>query len=188
MWSRDWGRWLGRLGVCGALAVLWHGGAGAGTVPCDSSAFPSCVGGLCPTGQVCRTTGVTCECVPGGCCLQMIKLETCFQRTEAECATSGGDFTPNAFCSFGSCVLLPSPTPTNTPTVTPTVTPTNTRVPNGGSCMTSSECASLLCVNGVCVAAPSPAPAVSPNGLAIALATLIGLGALALWRTRRVGH
>lgn len=39
---------------------------------------------------------------------------------------------------------------TPTPTATPTATPTNTPVPNGGVCMTSPQCASTFCVDGVC--------------------------------------
>jgi hypothetical protein len=77
-----------------------------------------------------------------------------------------------------------TPTTTVTPTTTPTLTPTNTRVPDGGSCTTSSECASGRCVDGVCTRV-NATPTMSPNGLAIALALLIGLGAVGLWRLRR---
>jgi MYXO-CTERM domain-containing protein len=48
----------------------------------------------------------------------------------------------------------------------------------------SSQCASLVCEDGVCTAAP--APALSPNALAVALAFLLGLGGLGVWRTRRL--
>jgi MYXO-CTERM domain-containing protein len=57
-------------------------------------------------------------------------------------------------------------------------------VPNGGECEVSSQCASLVCEDGVCTAAP--APALSPNALAVALAFLLGLGGLGVWRTRRL--
>src|SRR6185295_18738183 len=76
-------------------------------------------------------------------------------------------------------------TKTNTATTTPTVTPTNTPVPNGGSCTTPADCQSLNCVNGICEPPASPAPTASTNGLAVAVAILVGLGAIAMWRSRR---
>jgi hypothetical protein len=57
-------------------------------------------------------------------------------------------------------------------------------VPNGGECEEASQCASLVCEDGVCTAAP--APAMSADALAVALIVLLGLGALGVWRMRRV--
>lgn len=181
--------WLRRLVLCAwaSFAVLCHGGAVyGGTTPCDASSFPGCLSGECPLGQGCRSDNTTCTCVPTGCCLVTVKTMQCIPHTKDECDAQSGNFIPNAFCSFDNCVLLPTATPTVTPTVTPSVTPTVTRVPNGGSCMTPAECASLNCVNGVCAGFVSPAPAVSSNGLAIGLAILIGLGAVGLWRMQRL--
>jgi hypothetical protein len=83
----------------------------------------------------------------------------------------------------------PSPSATATGTATPSasVTRTETRVPDGGSCMTGSECLSLYCVDGVCQPLPSAVPAVSVSGLMIGVGVLIGLGAIALWRQRTAG-
>jgi hypothetical protein len=101
-------------------------------------------------------------------------------------------------------------TPTCTPTSTPT--PTNTPIPNGGSCMVGSECASDICVTGVCcdracdqplercnlpgsrgvcTRAIAPAPALSDGGIAGAVIMLLVIGGLSIgglslraWRTR----
>ncbi len=178
--------------VCFSVPAL------GGTIPCDETLSAPCLSGECfglPL-QRCRLVGNSCGCVPAGCCIQTIQQATsCSVVTPEECAQAGGEFTLNAGCSgaSGPCVPLPTSTPTVTPTatatatVTPTtsVTPTRTPtgVPDGGECMTSSQCASLVCANGVCVSAS--APAVSPNGMAIVLAALFGLGAIGLWRMRR---
>jgi len=101
----------------------------------------------------------------------------------------------------------PTGTPTNTPADTPTATPTNTLVPDGGNCADPMDCISGNCVDdtccteascppgescdnpgnvGTCSADPTaPAPAISPTGVLLALALLLGIGGVALVRRRR---
>lgn len=119
-----------------------------------------------------------------------------------------------AVCSpGGDCVQAPpSPTPTVTPTatitLTPTITPTNTPIPQGGDCVTPSQCATGFCVDdvccdtvcdqpgqicnqagnrGVCTAPTAPAPTLTPRALLLALAVLGSLAAVALRRRARSG-
>jgi hypothetical protein len=107
-----------------------------------------------------------------------------------------------ASCSFTVTVGTVSPT------ATPTATPTNTSVPQGGDCATPSQCSTGFCVDGVCCntlcdqpgvicnqagnrgvcsVPTAPAPALTPRGLLMALALLVGLGAFALHRSVRSG-
>jgi hypothetical protein len=68
-------------------------------------------------------------------------------------------------------------------TATPISTPTSTRVPQGGSCMNTSQCApALLCIDGVCEAPSVPAPATSHWGLLVALGALVVIAAGSLRR------
>lgn len=62
-------------------------------------------------------------------------------------------------------------------------------IPLGGACDAQPDaCApGLVCENGVCAVAAAPAPLLSGAGLAMALASLIGLGGLAFTRRRRHG-
>ena len=90
----------------------------------------------------------------------------------------------STFIPDGNCGGQGECFPTQTPTVTPTVTPTNTRVPDGGSCMTSGECASGNCLDGICRPLPA-APAASPLALLLGLCVLIVLGGTALVRRTR---
>jgi hypothetical protein len=62
-------------------------------------------------------------------------------------------------------------------------------IPLGGACDAQADAcaAGLACVNGVCAVAPAPAPLLSPAGLAMVVASLIGLGGLAFLRRRRRG-
>lgn len=133
---------------------------------------------------------------PGGatCCL----INTsCSAASQTDCEGEGGEFICAGACNGSGCEELlnpppcpPTATPTDTPmatataTVTATATAIATPVPNGGDCTTSNQCASLTCLNGVCEPA-SPAPATSASGLVVALAILVGLGGLGLWRMRR---
>jgi hypothetical protein len=191
-------------GAFGALIVaamlFLDGAARAGTAdPCDENLSTTiCQSGGCPIGMGCRLVDVNCGCVPIGCCIRTQPSIACNGlMTQEECEEEfGGTFTPNAVCagSTGPCNLLPSPTAT--PSITPTSTATNTAaatqtptrtstpVPNGGECETSSQCASMVCENGVCTAVA--APALSPNALALALAFLLGLGAIGMWRMRHL--
>jgi hypothetical protein len=74
-------------------------------------------------------------------------------------------------------------TPTNTPTATATVAH---GLPNGASCSSDEQCASLFCSNGVCTAVASPAPAMSSYMIAVVAAALLPLGHWSLRRfTRR---
>ena len=99
----------------------------------------------------------------------------------------------------------PCGTPTATATGTPTATPT--AVPQGGSCINPTQCATGFCVTGVCCNSactapedscavpgrqgecvpnvPAPVPALSERGLLLALASFVGVAALALARARR---
>jgi hypothetical protein len=93
-----------------------------------------------------------------------------------------------------------------TATATASATPTNTGVPQGGECAAPSECATGFCADGVCcdtacdgggqqcnlegqvgicASTAAPAPTMSPRGLALALAMLVGLAAVALRRHGR---
>jgi hypothetical protein len=59
-------------------------------------------------------------------------------------------------------------------------------IPEGGACAAQPDaCATgLVCQNGICSVPAAPAPLLSTAGLAIALASLIGFGGLALIRRR----
>jgi hypothetical protein len=130
---------------------------------------------------VCRPIDAdNCACVPGGCCLVTGDGLSCLQRTQQEC----GALPNSTFVPDGNCGLSGQCFPTQTPTVTPTLTPANTRVPDGGSCMTSGECASGSCVNGTCQPVPA-APAASPSALLLGLGVLILLGGTGLVRRTR---
>lgn len=94
-----------------------------------------------------------------------------------------------------------------TPTATPTATPTNTPAGPGEACTTSSQCASMFCVDGVCCdeacdgpnevcnvpgregtclpETTAPAPALSGLGKLVALGLLVTIAALGLRRWRR---
>jgi hypothetical protein len=120
----------------------------------------------------------------------------CRNLTEAECISAQGHPFANSVCiGVNECLATrtPSATPTTTPTTTitatptqtPTATPTNTPVPNGGECMTPSQCASGICINGICQAPTAGVPAASPTGLLVGVVVLVGLGGMALLRRLR---
>lgn len=99
-------------------------------------------------------------------------------------------FTPTATATATStptatATATATATPTATSTPTATATATATLVPDGGSCVAPDECASGLCVAGVCAAlAPAAAPAASGEALAVALTVLLLIGGAALWLRR----
>ena len=100
-------------------------------------------------------------------------------------------FIPDGNCGIqGQCfpthtpTITPTPSPSMTPSITATLTPTNTPVPDGGSCMTSGQCASGNCLGGICQPVPT-APAASPLALLLGLCVLIVLGGTALVRRTR---
>jgi hypothetical protein len=165
---------------------------------------------LCPPTE-CLTviTTSTCDsdgCAPTGCCQQNFRDEFLCAETDQEVCEGGmGTFFPGGSCDLGTGMCQagsPSPTstpsqtptvtptftPSATPTVTPTGAPTSTRVPEGGSCMDTAECApNLLCVGGVCTGTSITAPATSRLGLLIALGVLIVIaaGSLSRFASRR---
>jgi hypothetical protein len=96
-------------------------------------------------------------------------------------------------------------TRTSTATATTSATPTQTKIPNGGECVTPSQCRSDFCVDGVCcnnacttpgficngptpgicAMAAAAAPTLSAMGLLVGLGALTLVAALALlWRSR----
>jgi hypothetical protein len=158
----------------------------------------------CPAETCVRviTTG-TCDgdgCKPTGCCSQVIRDQsTCIESDAKACEFVGGTFFAGGMCdpASGECQVpsqtptssptmtptMPTATPSSTPTATPTMAPTSTRVPEGGSCMNTSQCApALLCVDGVCTAPSVPAPATSRSGLLMALGVLVVIAAGSLHR------
>src|SRR5262249_28274815 len=87
----------------------------------------------------------------------------CDDFCEGSCVSSNVQFCQNAAtlgCNSGGdpecATFTPTETPTNTPTNTatatntPTATPTNTPVPQGGACITPSQCSTGFCVDDVC--------------------------------------
>ncbi|MGH7790576.1 MAG: hypothetical protein ACRERC_27190 [Candidatus Binatia bacterium] len=163
----------------------------AGSIPCDAS-LQQCNPGECPQFQFCRSTQLGCACLPFVCCdLSVSNPDAqCAHLTEAECTSQGGTSIPNSIClGDGSCLATRTPTATPTATATATAsttaTPTETPVPNGGECVTPSQCASGICLNGICEPAPAGVPAASSSGLLTAVAVLIGLGGVGLLRRMR---
>lgn len=99
-------------------------------------------------------------------------------------------------------------TQTNSPITPLTATPTQTPVPQGGDCLSASQCATGFCADGVCCdtacvgpleqcnlpgqrgvcsAATAPAPTMSPWALLLSLTVLGGLAAVAMRRRRQGG-
>jgi MYXO-CTERM domain-containing protein len=97
----------------------------------------------------------------------------------------------------------PTATATNTATATDTATPTNTPVPQGGACVTPSQCGTGFCVTGICcdtactdpsmrcnlagqvgtcASTAAEAPTLTPWGLVAGLVLLAGTAAFALRR------
>ena len=172
--------------------------ASAGTTECVPT-LQQCTSGECigiPF-TVCRTTPQGCACVPFVCCLRGSDGDaTCQNITESECISLQGTPVANSVCiSANSCLptFTPSATPTTTPSASPSITPTrtatatpaNTPVPNGGECMTPSQCASGICTNGICQGPTAGVPATSSSGLLLAVIVLVALGGLALLRRLR---
>jgi len=134
----------------------------------------------------------------GGCCCtcenSTMCYPACFGVTDAqgcETACQGGcghaipcpNPTAGLGCDADTVSCVPAGTPASTPTSTATSTPTKTPVPNGGACMTPSDCASGNCVDGTCVGAPAAAPAASNGGLvAMVIALLIAAFVALRWR------
>jgi len=193
------GQWI-RVGFAASLLALAVGRlslapASAGTTPCEPQLM-QCGSGECfgQPFQLCRSTPDGCACVPAGCCQGDDKGPFCFNSTQSECK---GEFILDTFCQFASGMCAPTRTPSSTPTHTPTVTQTQTathtqtptttatKVPNGGECMTPSECASGICADGICQGTTAGVPAASPTGLLVGVIVLIGLGGIALLRRLR---
>ena len=149
-------------------------------------------------GGASRRSGCDEEPCPGAC---ILPDGCCHDLSKANCTPEGVFHGPGSSCELG--------TPTSTPTSTPTATPTETKVPEGGSCTTPSQCATALCVDevccdtacdgpaevcnlqgqeGICTVVTAPAPAASRTGLLIGLVLLLAVAAFALVRRRDLKH
>lgn len=142
----------------------------------------------------------------GGCVTPTPTATATTTSTASSTATSTATETPTG-TPTDTPTATPTGTATGTPADTPTVTPTNTRVPDGGSCDDPADCISGNCVDDTCCAEAScppgqscdnpgnagvcspdpvaPAPAITPTGVLLALALLLGIGGVALVRRRR---
>ena len=163
---------------CGACIVL--GGVPAPT--CDACADHS----DCTDQTLCAGDQQMCSLdVTGGCCVDTTFGSGCFLITGLACANLG-----SMYRGDGSNCTAPCP------------------LPNGSSCMTTTDCASTFCVDGVCcnsacagpldrcnlpdelgtcVSAAAPAPALTPWGLLAASVLLLCVGGWTL-RYRMRGH
>jgi hypothetical protein len=170
----------------------------------------------------CGATNSTCEPLPLGCC---DNVEFCFDNfTLFQCDgyLSNATFVEGVTCGEGcvaptataTATATPSSTPTATATATfsstPTATATATATPtvplaDGADCVGSSQCSSMLCVDGVCCESTcdgpdescnvpglegnclslATAPAASNRGLLLALTLLLAVALVALVRRRR---
>jgi hypothetical protein len=133
---------------------------------------------------------------------------------ELICLAQGGMFVEGETCvapmlnatTFGDggppvCQPLPSPTPTATGTATATAT----KIPDGGACVDAVDCVSGNCVDdvccesacdganescnlpglaGVCLEMSATVPTASSRALSLALAVLLAVAIVALWRRR----
>lgn len=168
----------------------------------DGACRDDCQDLLCPPTvctQVVTTTTCADGCQPTGCCSIPVGAEDqlCIASDAAACEFGKGSFVPGGVCdpATGQCggptptataTASTTPTSTATRTVTATPVPTSTRIPEGGSCTDSSQCAAaLLCIDNVCTAVHAPAPTVSRFGLLLAVATLIAIAAVSLRRSLR---
>lgn len=190
--------------ACESQCVSDFGFCDRYTVACnlDGSACGSGAGLVCDpnlSGFCCDPTNPESPCCDGS-------AGPCGTRTP----TSTPTHTPTATVTntpTSTPTQTPTDTRTDTPTMTPTATPTSTGSPNGGACDDSMDCMSGNCVDDTCCADPScppgqscdnpgnagncspdpttPAPAISRNGVLLALALLVGIGAVAMLRRRR---
>lgn len=162
------------ISVAAALALLLFAGARAqggpaqmGCCLCDCGSEVDCVGESSDCGAACAALG---EC-------DVDDFRVCDSGTFQSC---GAGCRP--VCTTPTAT--PTTTPTGTGTSTATSTPTNTPVGNGGSCVSTDQCApGLSCVSNICVPA-AEAPASSPTGLLVGAGLLLAIAALALRRQR----
>ncbi|MFN8644633.1 MAG: hypothetical protein U0802_24325 [Candidatus Binatia bacterium] len=128
----------------------------------------------------------------------------CQDLLPSVCSNGGGSPVLAGSCATVSCPVLCSAAgpecngqcPTGTTCVNPSPGGATTsalslcqcvpEIPEGGACAAQPDaCApGLSCQNGICALAPSPAPLLSPGGMVVALATLLGLAGSALRRRR----
>jgi hypothetical protein len=175
-----------------------------------------CTQGTC-FDEVANCTGLADNC-SGNFCAQQTGSGFCNSPTPTTTATATATGTSTATgtvthtgthtaTATNTATSTATATTTATATNTPTATPTNTGIPQGGDCITPSQCATGFCVDGVCCNAAcnpsfgrcdlpgqrgtcagiSPAPTLEPRALAAAAALLIGVAAFAL-RRRIVRH
>ena len=182
-----------------------------GTAPTCGGACPpgeTCTdndSGACSCGPTCGGNGPSCDpttCPPGQVCIAM-GTEPCACQTETPTATPTRTqtATPSATSTATATrtqTATPSATATRTQTATPsatsTVTATRTQtatpsatptlVPNGGACSDDSQCASGLCVNGICAPGHGAPVLSSHNELLIAVVLLLA-GMWSVWRLAR---
>jgi len=205
--------WIGLMvvSISGALLTLPPpSSVSAGPALCNQSA-PVCGGPCADNNTVCygvnEPNATACGCVPRGCC--RLNATSC-QAGVPEAFCGNSTFVAGGSCD-GACAP-PTETPTASVTATATATasaaPTNTRAPDGGSCDDPLDCISGNCVNdvccdtacdgpdqacnipgriGTCSSVAAAAPAASHGALLGAVALLLGIGGLALWRRRAPG-
>ena len=188
------------ISVCGLLLVTWMAASG---VSADCTRCTQCSSGPEPK---CFTTA-SFACANAGCISGFSQSPAvCGQGLFSDCQVIDGTPVPTktpTSTPTNTATATPTNTPTATPTNTPTVTstPTNTPVPQGGACVTPSQCGTGFCVDnvccgsactdpsmrcdltnrvGICASTTAAAPALTPWGLFGAALALAGFGALTL--------
>ncbi len=133
----------------------------ATAVACVSAPRDAAAGTVCTTDADCTDPSAP-KCIMGMC--QAVPF-VC--SSDTDCLNP---LLPICDQTTGACVAV------STPTATPTAA--STLVPEGGSCVMSSECETGFCDNGTCEAVAATAPAISPFGLTLAVLTLLWIA----WR------
>jgi hypothetical protein len=154
---------------------------------CDTN--PNCtqLGGTCASavfrGCPAGSTADPGQC--GGSACQPVCLTHTPTPASTATQTATSTATPTESATATSTATS-TPTATATNTATATLTSTPTRVPAGGDCTDTAQCAAgLICVGGVC-APPAEAAALSSVGTVIGMAVLMVVAAWGLWLRRRV--
>ena len=174
----------GDIVLVGTLGDSW-------SIESFTSGFSSCIltggcnanGGTC---TACNGVDAPSSCPPLGIPNCTSNRPSCSTGLNGNASANAHVHCDPANTPTATPTATPTITPTSTPTNTPTSTPTNTPVPQGGSCMTTSQCAHpLICADGICTSA-SPAPTMSKMGLvAVAFSLgLTGIAALTILRRR----